>query len=274
MSEVFNNNINTFPNTQPYLYNATQNNVAIPAQNNVTVPVQNNVTTPLQTPQVNISTPYSSQIYQYPQTSVYEKNDSQNGAQKTASSGVNIYIYNPSGIGGPNATASATYTTPQTQVTPQPQTIASTPITNNEQPIASTPVSTKDETKETKEKEKKNVVKITDDYVKTIESYLRSNDENVRKNGIIDLINRFEEDDSRKKDPALTALLNIALQDPVSSNRMFVLSSIAAEQALGDDKTVELLSALQKSEKLYGREAQLANEALLKTVHETTQIDK
>ena len=67
-------NINTH-NIQPPLYN------------------QPNAQT-VQTPQgqtVSVS-PNTHQIYQYPQTSLYD-------TSKQATSGVNIYIYNPSGIG-------------------------------------------------------------------------------------------------------------------------------------------------------------------------------
>ena len=83
-------------------------------KNNIS-PVSYTMGTPLynypyniQSPQgsVAVSTPNSSQIYNYPQSSVY------GDKSKQTASGVNIYIYNPSAIGGPtsNSTANATYT--------------------------------------------------------------------------------------------------------------------------------------------------------------------
>ncbi len=110
----------------------------------------------------------------------------------------------------------------------------------------------------------KNVVNLTNEYIKTLESYLRSADKNVRKNGIVDLIKRFEEDPSRYNNPALTALLNIALQDPDANNRVLAMTCITGENACGDNNTIKLLQELQKSDKIYGQEAKSANEALLK----------
>ncbi len=194
---------------------------------------------------VTVSSPNMSSIYQYPQTSVY------NDPNKQAASGVNIYIYNPSAIGGP--------TSPIVQ--PQPAAVNAAPITN---PVPSEqikpPVSNNISTDRTK-----NIVELSDEYIKNLESYIRSNDENIRKNGIVDLIQRFEEDNSRYDDPALTALLNIALQDPSSSNRRLAMSVISGGNAHGDTKTIELLTNLQNSDKDFGQEAINANKALLKT---------
>ena len=63
-------------------------------------------TNPGQQGTVSVSTPGApQQVYQYPTTSIYDP------ASKQATSGVNIYIYNPSAIGGPssNSVANATY---------------------------------------------------------------------------------------------------------------------------------------------------------------------
>lgn len=209
---------------------------------------------------VSVSSPSTSQVYQYPQTSLY------NNTSKLPASGVNIYIYNPSGIGGPssNSTANATYTLPQNQTLPATQpfvpaqqnfSIANTPLTED--------VSSREE-KPVKQRTKR-VVELTDDYIRTLESYLRSPDATIRKTGIKELVKRFEEDDSRYEDPALTALLNISLQDPDANNRLLAMSPIASGSAHGDTNTIEILKPLQSSDKLYGQEAVMANNALLKT---------
>ena len=201
----------------------------------------------------NITYPY----YQYPTASLYDTN------QKQAASGVNIYIYNPSAIGGPTSTstASANYA----NATPsQEKAAAFQPLSS--QPIANTPISYDNNVNiKAQDGEKKQVVNLTNDYIKTLESYLRSADKNIRKNGITDLIKRFEEDTSRYNNPALTALLNIALQDPDANNRMLAMTCLTGETASGDENTAKILQQLQTSKKLYGQEAQTANEALLKT---------
>ena len=210
---------------------------------------------------VSVSTPNGfNQVYQYPTSSVYGTS-----GQPQATSGVNIHIYNPSAIGG--ATANATYGMPyagipQTQLNSQPANVAASPIAN-------TPLNSD---KSQDSNKKKQVVELTDDYIKTLESYLKSADADVRKSGIIDLINRFEEDSSRYDDPALTALLNIALQDPSPNNRLLAMSPIAGENAHGDKNTIKLLKSLQTSDKLYGQEAKMANESLLKTAQTKKEI--
>ncbi len=210
---------------------------------------------------VNVSSPNGSQqIYQYPAKSLYEP-------YKQAASGVNIYIYNPSGIGGPNSSsnANATYALPNAN-----QPLAGTSGTYPQQStsIANTPISS--ETNQTSTEEKndktKNIVELTDDYIKTLENYLRSPDSTVRKSAITELIKRYEEDESRYDDPALTALLNIALQDPDVNNRIHAMSPIASGSAHGDDNTIEILKNLQNSDKMYGQEAKMANDAILNAV--------
>ena len=220
---------------------------------------------------VSVSSPSASQVYQYPQTSLYSS------PSKQAASGVNIYIYNPSAIGGPssNSTANANYTLPPNTAMPA---VAQTTVPNytplQKVSIANSPLLNENVATETKaEKQKtKKVVQLTDDYIKTLESYLRSPDSNVRKTGVKELIKRFEEDDSRYEDPALTALLNIALQDPDENNRMLAMSPIAAGSAHGDENTIAILKPLQASDKLYGQEAVMANNALLKSAQTMTTI--
>ena len=63
----------------------------------------------------------------------------------------------------------------------------------------------------------------------------------------------------------MTALLNISLQDPDANNRLLAMSPIASGSAHGDTNTIEILKPLQSSDKLYGQEAVIANNALLKT---------
>ena len=209
------------------------------------IPVYNN-NTPVNTQgSVAISTPQGKQIYNYPTTSLY------NDPTKQSASGLNIYVFNPSGIGAPSTVNNNTYGTPQNPPA------ASAPISN-------TPISGEPE-KDTKPAKTKNVVKLTNDYIKTLESFLRSQDKTERKQGIQDLIQRFEEDESRYDNPSLTALLNIALQDPDVNNRMIALSAVASSIAKGDKNTIALLNELKNSQEMYGQEAKIASNALLKS---------
>jgi len=223
-------------------------------------PLYNYAPTAAQTPQQQtVSITPASQLYNYPQSSVYTT------PNKQAANGVNIYIYNPSGIGGP--TANATYGTQNGM--PQAQ----TPITvKDAQPISASAIASAPVSDNEKSKKPAHVVELTDDYIKTLESYLKSPDSKVRQNGIKELIKRYEEDDTRYNDPALTALLNISLLDPDVSNRVMAMSVISSGGAQGDENTVTLLKQAEKSDKMYGQEAIMANKALLKAVEKRKQI--
>ena len=54
----------------------------------------------------------------------------------------------------------------------------------------------------------KKVVRLDDDYIKTLENHLNSQDTEVRKMGAKEVSDRIMEDPSRNDDPALTALVN------------------------------------------------------------------
>lgn len=227
----------------------------------------NNVTPNTQT--VCVAQPNNvQQVYQYPQTSVYSD------PNKQAASGVNIYIYNPSGVGAPNSnsTANATYNmVPQAPmaslpvVSPNSDVKGLAPVAQT--PIANTPIN-QDSNDKPVEKTKR-IVELTDEYIKTLENWLHSPDERIRNSAIKEILLRFEEDESRYNDPALTALLNISLQDPSASNRLLAMSTIAGGSAQGDENTLALLEKLTKSEKMYGQEAMMANNALLKAIPKT-----
>ncbi len=65
-----------------------------------------------------------------------------------------------------------------------------------------------EKTEEKKKTEKRKVVELSDDYIKNLENYLNSQDKEVRMMGAKEVVARLQEDDSRKDDPALTALIN------------------------------------------------------------------
>ena len=113
-------------------------------------------------------------------------------------------------------------------------------------------------------KEKRNIVILTDDYLRTLENYLNSQDLEVRKMGAREVVARLEEDPSRKDDPALTALVNKMLQDPATPIRAIALSIVESQTLHGDELTATLLKQMQTSSGGYGQDAIQATSALLK----------
>lgn len=119
--------------------------------------------------------------------------------------------------------------------------------------------------------EKKKVVELSDDYIKTLENYLNSQDVEVRKMGAHEVVNRLSEDKSRNDDPALTALVNKMLQDPSTAIRTIALSLVESRSILGDDLTVNLLKKMQNSKDGFGLDANQATSALLKMAGKTVE---
>ena len=119
--------------------------------------------------------------------------------------------------------------------------------------------------------EKKKVVALTNDYIKTIENYLNSQDLEVRKMGANEVVDRILEDSSRADDPALTALVNKMLQDPSSAIRAIALSMVESRSILGDDLTVDILKKMQKNNDGFGLDATQATNALLKMAGKTIE---
>lgn len=194
-----------------------------------------------------------------------------------AASGVNIVIYSPSVMPG-NASVANSYNMapagtpvnsyPQNYYT-QPQNIYQPNVSNqypNSQaatPIAAEPVAEPapkdDENKKTRE-----ITQLSDEYIKTLENYIKNKNPQIRISGAKELMNRFEEEPSRKNDAALNSLLNVALQDTSKEVRFIALAILDSNWATGDDLTVELLKKMQSSTAVYGEDATFASEVLLK----------
>ncbi len=119
-------------------------------------------------------------------------------------------------------------------------------------------------TEEKKKTEKRKVVELTDEYIKNLENYLNSQDKEVRMMGAKEVVARLQEDDSRKDDPALTALINKMLQDPDQHIRILALSMLDARVCTGNDYTVNVLKKMQNSTSGYGQDAAQATNILLK----------
>lgn len=125
--------------------------------------------------------------------------------------------------------------------------------------------------KSNKKTEKRKIVQLTDDYIRTLENYLNSQDYEVRLMGAKEVVARVQEDESRKDDKALTALTNKMLQDPSQQIRILALSLLDSRAITGDDYTVGVLKKMQNSKDGYGQDALSATNILLKMSAKTIE---
>lgn len=119
---------------------------------------------------------------------------------------------------------------------------------------------------------KKDIVLLTDDYIRTLENYIRNDNPDIKLMGAKELMNRFREDSSRKNDPALTALLNLTLQSKYSNVKMVGMGILQNGWAQGDAMTQQLLAQVQQSNSGYGLDALDAAKAALKSAGQTVQV--
>ena len=121
-------------------------------------------------------------------------------------------------------------------------------------------------------KKTKNVVALTDDYIKNLENYLRNPDRKMKLHAIKEVANRFIEDDKRKTNQPLNALLNLALQAKEPEIRLVALGLLKQGYAGGNDVTVQILNNLQQSAVCKGEEAADAKKAVLKMSETVVKI--
>ena len=117
---------------------------------------------------------------------------------------------------------------------------------------------------EKKKTEKRKIVQLTDDYIRNLESYLNSQEKEVRLNAAKEVYARLAEDESRHDDKALTALINKMLQDPSEEIRLIALSALEGRIVTGNDYTVGVLQKMQQKSDGYGQDAVDASNILLK----------
>lgn len=190
-------------------------------------------------------------------------------------SGVNIQIFNPT-VAAPGATVpaanvnSTNYATSPAAPSYPPnyymQNIAQSAQAGQ---VAAAPAKTKPVA--AKKMEKRDVVVLTDDYIKNVENYLNNQNKDVRLMGAKEVLARLQEDDSRKKDPALTALANKMLQDPYQPVRLMAMGALDSRILTGDNLSVKLLQNMQQQKSVYGEDALSASKILLKMSGKTVQ---
>lgn len=186
-------------------------------------------------------------------------------------SGVNIQIFNPS-VTPPGGTAPVyNVNAPNYGNTPSNGCYPSGYYTNNwangnngAKNLSNTTSNSTENKTTNKKTEKREIVQLTDDYIRNLENYLNSQDKEVRMMGAKEVIARLEEDNSRKDDKALNALVNKMLQDPYTPVRILALSALDSRVVTGDDFTVGVLKQMQNSTGGYGQDAMQATNVLLK----------
>lgn len=186
-------------------------------------------------------------------------------------SGVNIQIFNPS-VTPPGGTAPVyNVNAPNYGNTPSNGCYPSGYYTNNwangnngAKNLSNTTSNSTENKTTDKKTEKREIVQLTDDYIRNLENYLNSQDKEVRMMGAKEVIARLEEDNSRKDDKALNALVNKMLQDPYTPVRILALSALDSRVVTGDDFTVGVLKQMQNSTGGYGQDAMQATNVLLK----------
>jgi len=197
-------------------------------------------------------------------------------------SGVNIQIFNPSvtapGAGAPVSTVNAgTYTTnpgyPPNYYTQNLAQSQSQSQIINQAPAAAPVAATKTEDVDKTKTEKRPIVELTDDYIKNLESYLDNQKKDVRLMGAKEVLKRLEEDDSRKDDVALNALVNKMLQDPYQPIKFIGMVALESKLATGNNLTIKILKNIQKDKSGQGEDALKASNILLGMSGKSTKKD-
>lgn len=229
------------------------------------------------------------------QNTVYVPTQAPNGN----GSGVNIIIYNPAVVPGNNTTFNNHYAQSPTlnTTTNDSQSGQQMPKTegenqnnqdfynnfseneniNNQEDNKTQETIIPEENEVKKEEEKvdsKEVTLLTDEYIKTLENYLRNDNKDIRTQGIEMLAKCFREDKTRCDDEALNNLLNLALQDVEPRIRLLAMCLLETKDANGDDLTLDILTKLQASTAYGGEEAKMASKVLLEMNTKKVEINQ
>ena len=255
-----------------------------PAQTHFTAPQMKYATPPAVSVQPPVHTTAAQQTTAPVQPAAYQYPAQNQTVQVPNYSGVNIQIFNPS-VGVPGGAPVYNVNAPQYQA---PNCYPSGYYTNNwgqngnnntntnannasSSNTTNTTNTTTTKTEEKKKTEKRNIVLLTDDYIKNLENYLNSQDKEIRLMGAKEVAARLQEDESRKDDKALTALINKMLQDPYQPVRFLALGMLDTRAVTGDDFTKQVLQQMQQSDSGYGQDALQASRILLKMSGQTVK---
>ena len=118
----------------------------------------------------------------------------------------------------------------------------------------------------------KRITVINDDYIKTLEQWLNSEETSNRKSAAKQVLERLQEDKRRYDNPALNALVNKMLQDPSQDVRSIALLALDSRLAKGDDYTKGVLEKMTKDNSNFGLDAKQAADILLKMSADTKLV--
>ena len=118
---------------------------------------------------------------------------------------------------------------------------------------------------------------LTDEYVKTLEYYLNSQNTDIRTMAAKEVIDRMKEDKTRKNNPVLIALNNKMLKDPKQPIRFLAMGAIEAQYISGDEETLQTLnqikSKLNSENAMQSTDAIKASKALVQLTKTTKEVE-
>lgn len=154
------------------------------------------------------------------------------------------------------------YTPPVMPINVPPSIVNNTPQESKKDAVAlpKEPLTAPKSEKTTK---KKPVTELTDSYIQQLEKKLNDTDKTLRSHAVAELLSRFKEDETRKDDPSLTSLLNLALQDKSKPIVLAAMQALAHGYANGNTNTLQLLQSIRDSKDSFGN-WEIANGVLAK----------
>lgn len=200
-------------------------------------------------------------------------------------SGVNIQIFNPTvaapGASTPASTVNSTnYTTNPSypasyymqnltqQPQPQPQPNQTIQPVQSVLPVQYIQIPPTEKGSKTEVRE---IVELTDDYVKNVETYLNSQDKEIRLIGAKEVLDRLSEDPDRRNDEVLIALVNKMLKDPYQPIRFMAMGMLEARSISGNEETKAILNGIQQKKTQDGQDSLKASNVLLKMTATTSK---
>ncbi len=120
------------------------------------------------------------------------------------------------------------------------------------EPPAAAPLEKKPEEQKTKEGIKKPVIDLTDDYIRKLEENLLDENSGIRGKAAVELVKRFKEDETRKNEPRLMNLMNLALQDTSKPVVLTAMQALENGYASGNDLTIQRLMKIRDEKDAFG----------------------
>ena len=122
---------------------------------------------------------------------------------------------------------------------------------------------------------KKRVQVLTDQYIKNLEAYLDSDNEELREYAASEVLQRLQEDKTRYNDKALNVLVNKMIIDPFDHKvRDRGLLAIESQLAGGDENTKNILLMLQQDPNLGDMTKGSIANSLLQLSAKTTMVNQ